>query len=137
MFKKGGAKDPENPDPTLKFREETIPVIVVNGVFYPSQRLRFKLHDPNMNLCNVPRDPFSRKLQRAVLRDSEPKERLRRVLLYDRHRCARARSGILLYDDVLKELRRVPGGGHPALQNHEGPLDPNLPADSDVRRLDL
>lgn len=58
MFKKGGAKDADHhTDPTLKFREDTITVIVVNGVYYPSQRLRFKLHDPNMNLCMTPLKP--------------------------------------------------------------------------------
>ena len=30
----------------FKYREDTIPVIVVNGVYYPSQKLRFKLNDP-------------------------------------------------------------------------------------------
>lgn len=39
------------PNFPVKFREDTIPVIVVNGVYYPSQRLRFKLNDPNMNFC--------------------------------------------------------------------------------------
>jgi hypothetical protein len=47
-------KDPSNqnnmpaaPTPkTVKMREDTIPVIVVNGVYYPSQKLRFKLNDP-------------------------------------------------------------------------------------------
>ena len=32
--------------PGIKMREDTIPVIVVNGVYYPSQKLRFKLNDP-------------------------------------------------------------------------------------------
>ena len=38
----------------VKVREDTIPVIVVNGVYFPTQRLRFKLNDPNMNFCKVP-----------------------------------------------------------------------------------
>ena len=36
---------------TIKVREDTIPVIVVNGVYFPTQRLRFKLNDPNMDFC--------------------------------------------------------------------------------------
>lgn len=36
---------------TVKMREDTIPVIVVNGVYYPSQKLRFKLNDPQLSLC--------------------------------------------------------------------------------------
>jgi hypothetical protein len=46
-------KKTENVPIPLKFREDTIPVIVVNGVYYPSQRLRFKLNDPNMNFRKI------------------------------------------------------------------------------------
>ena len=33
----------------IKMREDTIPVIVVNGVYFPTQKLRFKINDPNLN----------------------------------------------------------------------------------------
>lgn len=47
-----GKKDQiEQPPAQIKFREDTIPVIVVNGVYYPSQKLRFKLNDPQLNFC--------------------------------------------------------------------------------------
>ena len=36
---------------SIKIREDTIPVIVVNGVYYPSQKLRFKLNDPSYSFC--------------------------------------------------------------------------------------
>jgi hypothetical protein len=43
-------KDNKEPETKLlssiKMREDTIPVIVVNGVYYPYQKLRFKLNDP-------------------------------------------------------------------------------------------
>ena len=50
--------DPTSPvsgiNNTIKVREDTIPVIVVNGVYFPTQRLRFKLNDPNMDFCKPP-----------------------------------------------------------------------------------
>lgn len=48
----GGSKD-NKPSKTLQVptKEATIPVIVVNGVYYPSQKLRFKLNDPQLNFC--------------------------------------------------------------------------------------
>lgn len=39
--------------PPVKAREDTIPVIVVNGVYYPSQKLRFKLNDPTYSFCTL------------------------------------------------------------------------------------
>lgn len=39
---------------SVPLREATIPVIVVNGVYYPSQKLRFKLNDPQLNFCIYP-----------------------------------------------------------------------------------
>ena len=33
----------------ITFRTDTIPVIVINGVYYPSQKLRFKLNDPSIS----------------------------------------------------------------------------------------
>lgn len=34
---------------TIKLREDTIPVIIVNGVYFPTQKLRFKINDPSMD----------------------------------------------------------------------------------------
>ena len=44
--KKGPPSEQAKPSRSVNMREDTIPVIVVNGVYYPSQKLRFKLNDP-------------------------------------------------------------------------------------------
>ncbi len=49
--KKGSSKT-SSEEHKLKYREDTIPVVVVNGVYYPSQKLRFKLNDPQLSFCN-------------------------------------------------------------------------------------
>ena len=49
--KKGSGKGPS--EMPFKFREDTIPVIVVNGVYYPSQKLRFKLNDPQLSFRKI------------------------------------------------------------------------------------
>ena len=38
-------------------KRETIPVALVNGVYFPSQRLRFKVNDPSKQIFNM-RDGF-------------------------------------------------------------------------------
>ena len=47
------SKDTSSTKKQVKMREDTIPVIVVNGVYFPSQKLRFKLNDPQLSFCKL------------------------------------------------------------------------------------
>lgn len=37
----------------MESKRETIPVALVNGVYFPSQRLRFKVNDPSKQIFNM------------------------------------------------------------------------------------
>lgn len=38
---------------SVPLKEETISVIIVNGTYFPGQKLRFKLNDPSYNFCKI------------------------------------------------------------------------------------